>query len=110
MTKKLIQELVEASYTKNKLDSKKAEKIATFLKRSELKLYLRGLKLSEKSRTISLVLPNKKFYNISAISGFKKDVLIAEDPSLLMGAKIIDNDTVLDMTLKNSLNEIIQSL
>lgn len=110
MTKKIIAQLVKASYTKESLDSKKVERIVKLLKRAELKEYIRGLKLSEKAKTISLVLPDKKFYNKTLLGKTKKRVEVIEDKELLLGAKIIDNDMVYDMSLKNNLDEFIQNL
>ncbi|HSD98433.1 MAG TPA: hypothetical protein VLB73_01900 [Patescibacteria group bacterium] len=110
MTKKTITELVKASYTKEILNSKKVERIVKLLSRSDLKQYIRGLKLFEKSRTISLVLPDKKFYNKTLLGNIKKQVRLIEDKSLLLGAKIIDNDMVYDMSLKNNLDTFLQSL
>lgn len=110
MTKKIISQLVIASYTKDMLDEKKVNRIVSLLSRAELKLYIRGLKLSEKSRTISLVLPDKKLYNKADAKRLRKQVTVVEDKSLLLGAKIIDNDMVYDLSLKNSLDEFIQSL
>lgn len=110
MTKKLINQLVAASYTKDALDGKKVEKIASLLSRAELKLYIRGLKLAEKKQTITLVLPDKTFYNKTLLGKTKKQVKVVEDKSLLLGAKVIDNDTVYDLSLQNSLNEFISSI
>ncbi len=112
MSKKEIQQLVEASYTKDTLDSKKVEKIASLLSRNDVKLYIRGLKLSEKAKTISLVLPDAKLYNSTKKSLediFKnKRIIVQEDPSLLLGIKVIDNDMVYDMSLKNNLETFAQ--
>lgn len=106
MTKRQITALVSASYINNKLDSKRVEKIATLLSRADLKLYVRGLKLAEKAMTISLVLPDAKLYNSNKKiweDKFKnKKIVVQEDPSLLMGVKIVDNDMVYDMSLKNN--------
>lgn len=107
MTKKQIKELVNASYIKDKLDAKKVEKIAALLSRADLKEYIRALKLAEKSHTVSLVLPDTKLYNNNRKfweSTFKnKRIVVEEDPSLLLGIKVINNDMVYDMTLKNNL-------
>lgn len=110
MNKKYIHQLVKASYTKDTLDSKIVEKIASLLSRADLKQYIRGIKLTEKARTLSLVLVDKKFYNKSLVKGFKKHIEVVEDPSLLLGAKVIDNDMVYDMSLKNKLDTFVQSL
>ena len=109
VNKKQIALLVSASYTKNVLDSKKVEKISQLLYREDLKKYVRGLKLAEKKRTISLVLPNKTLYNKTLVKTNKR-VVVTEDKSLLMGAKVIDNDMVYDLSLKSSLDEFVQSL
>lgn len=108
ITKKIIGQLVLESYTRDALDPKKVAKISSLLSRSDLKIYIRGLKLSEKSRTISLVLPDKKLYNKSLVKGLQKNVEVVEDKSLLLGVKIIDNDTIHDLSLKNSLESFIQ--
>lgn len=114
MTKKQISALVSASYTKNELDSKKVEKVASLLSRADLKKYIRALKLSEKSKTISLVLPDAKLYNSNKQnfeSLFKdKKIVVEEDPSLLLGLKVIDNDMVYDLSLKNSLESFAKEL
>jgi len=107
MTKKQIKQLASASYTKEILDSKKVEKIAALLSRADVKEYIRALKLAEKSHTVSLVLPDAKLYNSNRKfweNAFKnKRVIVEEDPSLLLGVKVINNDMIYDMTLKNNL-------
>lgn len=114
MTKKQIAALVTESYTKDKLDEKKVEHIASLISRKDLKKYLRGLKLAEKSRTVSLVLPDANVYNNSEklLQGVfqGKRIIVEEDPSLLLGMKVIDNDTVYDMSLKNNLETFTQEV
>ena len=110
MTKKIIAQLVEASYTKDELDGKKVDRIAKILSRQDLKIYIRGLKLAEKARTISLVLPDKNLYNKTLVQGVKKRVKVIEDPSLLLGFRIIDNDMVHDMSLKNRLENFVTNI
>ncbi|HEX7042734.1 MAG TPA: hypothetical protein VF189_05785 [Patescibacteria group bacterium] len=114
MTKKYISQLVSASYTKEKLDKGKVERIVKLLNRSELKLYIRGLKLVEKTKTISLVLPDTKLYNTTKKvweNKFKgKKINVSEDKSLLLGVKVIDNDNVYDMSLKNNLSEFVDTI
>lgn len=114
MTKKQITQLVQASYTKNSLDKKTIERIATLLSRADLKQYIRALKLSEKAKTISLVLPDATLYN-SAKKSFEslftdKRIVVEEDPSLLLGIKVIDNDIVYDLSLKNSLDSFAKEV
>lgn len=105
MTKKQIQQLIHASYKNDTLDEKIVAKIAQLLSRKDLKAYVRSLQLAEKSRTISLVLPNSKIYNKGVFEKvFKnKKITVTEDPSLLLGLKVIDNDMVYDYSLKSTL-------
>jgi hypothetical protein len=110
LTKKFISQLVEASYTKGQLDRKKVERVAKYLTRADLKKYIRGLKLVEKANTISLVLPDSKLYNKSLLGSVKKQVKVLEDKSLLLGIKVIDNDTVYDMSLKSNIDEYINTI
>lgn len=110
MTKKEIAQLVEASYTKDVLDEKKVARIASLLSRNDLKQYIRGVKIAERAKTICLVLPDRNLYNKSLLAGTKKQVAVVEDRSLLVGAKIIDNDMIYDMSLKNSLDEFIKNI
>jgi F0F1-type ATP synthase delta subunit len=112
MTKKFINKLVSASYKKDELDSESVKKIASLLSRRDLKAYIRSLKLSEKARAISLVLPMKSVYNKTTFEALfqGKQITVSEDPSLLLGLKIIDNDMVYDMTLKDRLENFVQEL
>ena len=110
MTSKMISKLISASYVKGTLDAKKVNKIASILPRADLKVYIRGLKLSEKDKMISLVLPNRNLYNKTLTSGIKKRIEVIEDSSLLLGLKIIDNDMVYDLSLKNNLERFVNSL
>lgn len=111
MTKKQIKKLTTASYINNNLDSTRVNRIAKRLTRQELKLYIKLLKNYEKSKTVTLL--------VSSISGSNdivkqikkiyadKNISVKEDKSLIAGIRIIDNDTIYDANIKNSLNEIV---
>jgi len=112
MEKKYIKKLALASYTKNELDSKKVKKIAGFLTRNNLKQYIKELKLLESQKTITILTPSfskkakndikEKFAKIYA----DKKVIIDNDPSLILGIKVIDNDLIYDLSLKNTLDNL----
>ena len=57
MNKVTLRKLAIASYEKNELSWKKISKIIMHLKKTELKHYIKLLKLLEKQKTISIVLP-----------------------------------------------------
>lgn len=112
MTKKLIKKLALSSYTKNVLDVKKTKKISGLLTRTDLKQYIKELKLLESQKNVKILIPlvNKntkkditsKFSKV--FSG--KNVMIEEDKSLILGVKIVDNDVIYDLSLKNTLNSL----
>lgn len=108
MTKKLLKQLINLSFVNNKLEEQTVGRIASLLKRSDLKLYLKGLKKKERSLTVFVNLAievkniKDKFKNI--FPDRKIDLNI--DPSLLLGLRIIDNDNVFELSLKNSLDKI----
>lgn len=107
MTKKQIRKLAEQSY--KILDEEKAKQISSLLSRKDLKEYIRQLKFIEKQNEVIIALPSINSYNKSdkffetLFAG--KKVIYQEDRSLLLGAKITDNDIVYDINLKSKLEE-----
>ncbi len=114
MTKKQIQSLVSESYTKEQLDENKVNTIAKALTRKDLKAYIRGLKLEEKKRVVSVALPSASVYNntkkifLDLFPG--KTVSFQEDKLLMLGGKVQANDMVYDFSLKNKLENFINEL
>jgi len=109
MTKKFLQQLVLASYTKDELDQAKINKIASLLDRGELKDYIRALKVNERKRSVVIIsaLPLSKNdeEKMKQIYPHKKIITLA-DPSLLLGLRIQDNDTIYQLNLHDSLERI----
>lgn len=111
MTRKQIKKLVSASYLKNKLDFVKVNKISKNLTRSELKLFIKLLKNYEKSKTITLFVSSSLGKN-EIVKKIKKiypgkNIVIKEDKSLIAGLRLIDNDTIYDANIKNSIIEMV---
>lgn len=111
MKNKQIKKLAYLSYTKNTLDIKKVNKIANTLTRSELKEYIKAIKLLEKGGKIILLMPKitgkeSLLKEIKRIYPAKK-ILIKEDKSLIAGIRVIDNDTIFDFNLKNTLQNLV---
>lgn len=111
MTKKEIKKLVLASYTKEKLDVKKVNKIIKFFTKSDLKKYINYLKLSEKSKNIIVEVSNlseknkimkeiKKMYP-------NKNISIKENKNIIAGIKITNNDIIYEANLKNNLENLV---
>ena len=107
MNKKKNDKLVLASYSKNALNRKAVNKITTLLSKSDLKKYINALKLTEKKRSLIVSTPinNQDLKKFQKLFPHKK-ILFNQDPSLLLGMQITDNDIVYEFTLKNSLDKI----
>src|SRR5947208_3262232 len=107
MKKRQIKKLAEQSY--KILDEKKIDKIASLLSRKDLKEYVRQLKIIEKAHEVIIDLPSIKGYNKN--NNFFEDlftgkkIVYREEPNLLLGVRVTDNDLVYDMSLRSRLEE-----
>jgi hypothetical protein len=104
-----LKKLALASYTKEKLDIRKVNRLISFLKKTDLRRYIKYLKLIEKSKNITVVLPSK--IDIKTENSFKKvykdkNVNFVYDPSLILGLKILDNDFVYEYNLKDTIGQL----
>lgn len=112
MTKKQIKKLALLSFTRENLDAKKVNSIARFLKRADLKEYLRTLKNIESQRKVLVFIPDMSAVKKSDLQRTfgrifpNKKILYEEDPSLLVGVKIINNDQIFEFSLKNDLEDL----
>lgn len=111
MNKKIINKLVAESYSKDVLDQKKVNKIASLISKVDLKKYINGLKLSEKKKSLIVSSPD----NNQDLSKFEKlfpnkKIIFKKDSSQILGIKVVDNDLVYEFTLKNSLDNILNYL
>lgn len=111
MTKKELKLLAHNSYTKGFLDAKKVKRIAKLLRVIELRQYIKELKKFEQGKTVRIVVPNMEMVNQTMVNKVRakypnKRVIVDEDPELILGVKIIDNDLIYELNLKNSLENI----
>lgn len=111
MTKKQIRKLVIASYTKNNLDGKLANKIANKLTRNELKTYIKLVKSSEQAKTVTLI-TSKLTDTVNLKKEMsklfpQKNIQLKEDKSLIAGIKIVDNDLIYESNVKNTLENLV---
>lgn len=107
MNKKILNKLVENSLTRESLDPKKVERIAGILSRKELKSYITALKKWEMKKEIVIISPValKKDTEKELKKMFKNKTIINKiDPTLLVGIRVIDNDLVYNLTLKDTLD------
>ena len=113
MTKKQIKLLAQKSFIRKQLDSKRVLSFTKGMKRRELREYLRAVKSIDAKNKVTIIVPSLSKFKKSDLSVFlktyaNKEIIYQEDPSLLVGVKIIDNDLVHDFNLKNSLENIIE--
>lgn len=111
MDSKKINYLVSQSYKEDSLDVNKVNAIAALINRSSLKKYLSALKRKEKTNSVVIVSP----FDNGEKEVFKKTfpnkkIVCRTDPSLITGVKIIDNDIVYELNLKNTLNSMIDHI
>jgi F0F1-type ATP synthase delta subunit len=111
MTKKQIKQLAQASYTRNTLDSKKVARITKLFSRAELKEYIKNIKALEKSKTLVVLAPKNSIgqsFNAALKKQFPdKQIEFKEDPTLIAGIKVVDNDNVYDFNIKNILENLV---
>lgn len=107
MNSKIIDKLVLESYSNNFLNQRKVNRIAGLISKSDLKKYINALKLTEKKKTLIISSPinNNDYKKFEKIFPNKK-IIFKKDPSLMLGVKIVDNDTIYEFTLKNYLDKI----
>lgn len=113
MTKKIIKELVLASYTQSALDPKKVEKIVRLLNRSMLKLYIKALKQKEAALSVSIdsvfpIHPQQK----ETLAGLfpEKKITYVIDPTLLAGLKVTKDDIIFEMSIKGALDTMLERI
>jgi len=113
MKKNLIKKLAEESYTKNSLDHDKIEKIAKNLKRDDLKVYIKSLKSIDSKKTVTITLPSEEGLREIKDKFLKlypdKKIIIAIDPSLLAGIRVVDFDNEYELSLKGFLESSIKT-
>lgn len=113
MKKSKIKSLVLSSYKNENLDPKVVALIADHLNRQSLKQYIHFLKTEEKKKQIIITSP-KSLTDAEkeiVIKQFpKKKIMYVLDPSMLGGIRIADQDSVYEMSLKQTFHDIIRHL
>ncbi len=110
MIKNKIKKLAQLSYTKGELDGKKVKKIANFLSRQDLKEYIKILRELENAKKVTVIVPrlykDKEFEKqLSGVFDGKK-IIFKEEPSLITGLRVENNDLIYELSLKNTLENL----
>lgn len=111
MSKKLLKKLIDYSYKKNILIAKNVDNVVKLFKRSDLKHYIEALKIHERKLTVFIDVPidlkiKDKFRKIFP----NKKIAWNIDTTLMLGTRILDDDMLFEMNLKNSLDTIKASI
>lgn len=110
---KIINNLVTASYTNKNLDLERVQKIAEFLNRKMLKAYIKALKRFEKKMTVFVDMPNTpNDTEKNEIKGLfpEKKIIYNIDPTLLAGMRLSADDILYELSMKDSLNKILDEI
>lgn len=113
MDKRIKNQLISASYTKGILDPLKVQKIAATLTRKQLKQYIRILRDYENNTNVLIESPDQVTMADKKIFGNLfpgKRLEFETDPSIISGVRITDKDTIYEENLKNTLEELVDSL
>lgn len=109
MNKKIIQLLIDKSYTLARLDPEKVKKIALSLSRFQLKLYIKALKKYESQKNVEVWTARQftKQQEKALKEQFRgKRIKIILDPNLLVGIKVKEADIIYNLNLKSTLENL----
>lgn len=109
MDRKKIKKLAEASYNENSLDEGKVNRIVINFKRAELRDYIKALKEIRKKKTVyvdSSFELGEEYKKEIGKSFPNRVVIFRNNPQLVLGIRITENDIVYNLNLQNSLNQI----
>lgn len=113
MRKKLINKLIQTSFTNNDLNEKNVYIISDNLSQNELKQYLKALKNEIKKRSVYIDLPfSESNNNLKELNNIfpNKKIVIRKNPSLLLGIRVTNNDDIIEMNLKSQFDDIIEHI
>ena len=111
MNKKFIDKLVAVSVKNNELQKDKIDYIANKLSRQNLKLFITALRKWIKEHTVYIE------YAIEPSNDLKKEfedvyrgkrVVFLHNSNLMVGIRVTENDTIYEMNLHNTLEDLTQ--
>lgn len=110
MDKRLLSQLVFESYTNGILDEERIAAIADRLNRRQLKEYIKALKHEENKKSVEVTVPAPVDDDQIEMLGKifpDKNIIYKNDPSLLSGIKVKNNDMIYDQSLKSILDKLV---
>lgn len=113
LQKKQLKSLIDHSYNKDDIEEESILQIAEKLKRSELKQYIQALRQKQRMQSAVITLPfppteeERKKHQLMYPN---KKIIYEVDPSLFLGARIKQDDTITEYSVKDSLTAIAEYL
>lgn len=108
-----IQQLAELTIENGKVNAQVAEFVLTKLSKGDLKKYLANLKQIFNKNRVYVTISDASVTNLKKTleEAFKgKEVIFTEDKTIGAGFKAQMGDTIIDMTMKNYLEETVDKL
>lgn len=107
----IIKKMAEDSYRGNSLDQNKVKTFSKLLKRDDLKVYIKKLKMIESRKIVKITVPHenglreiKKYFSVMYAH---KKIVVNTDPSMLSGIKVEDLDNTYELSLKGFLESAL---
>ncbi|MEK7186571.1 MAG: hypothetical protein AAB675_04415 [Patescibacteria group bacterium] len=115
MTTKKIRKLAEITYVDREINRNILKKASLKLTKKELKIYIKSLKNIQKKIFLKVYVPSKKIFTIEFRKSLEKffenkELEVIEDPSLMAGLRIVDNDMIYELNLKDSMENMVDYL
>lgn len=115
MSIKKIKKLALKTYSQASINTKMLDIVSKKLERKDLKAYINELKRINQNRIVKVYVPDRKVLNYKlekSISKFfeGRSLMILEEPELLAGIRIVDNDLIYELNLKDSLENMVEYL
>ena len=113
INKKLLKQIIIASYKKGEINNEAVAKISSKMDRSQLKQYIKALKSTEKLNNVYIESPfnnGKRVVEMFKDTFPNKTIKPIKNSSLIAGVKINYNDDIFEISLKNNLEKILNNI
>ena len=112
MNKEELVKIARAILKKDKIDKKLAAELIKNLKRQDLSMFQRVMQRLYNQKTVKVISqePLSQALKKSLTARFADKEVVFENEEIGDGIKIINNDTIIDLTIENYVDNTIQSL
>ena len=115
MSIKKVKKMALKSFNENSLDQKIISLVSKKLNKKDLKVYINELKRINDVKFVKVYVPDKKIMTdkmTQSLSKFfvNKELRIIEEPELIAGLRIVDNDLIYELNLRDNFENMIEYL